>query len=42
MPAHTPEELDRLFEDALNAGNVEGLLDLYEPHAAFTAQPGRS
>jgi hypothetical protein len=31
MPATTPEEIHRLFEDAFNAGDIDGLMALYEP-----------
>jgi len=31
MPVRTPEELDRLFSQAFNAGNLEALVALYEP-----------
>jgi uncharacterized protein (TIGR02246 family) len=41
MPARKPKELDTLFEQALNAGDLDGLLALYEPNASFTAQPGQ-
>jgi ketosteroid isomerase-like protein len=41
MSARNPKELDVLFEKALNAGDLDGLLALYEPNAAFTSQPGR-
>jgi uncharacterized protein (TIGR02246 family) len=41
MSARNPKELDVLFEKALNAGDLEGLLALYEPNAAFTSQPGQ-
>ncbi|HVL70154.1 MAG TPA: nuclear transport factor 2 family protein [Vicinamibacterales bacterium] len=40
MAARTPEEIDALFERELNAGNLEGLLALYEPNATFTVEPG--
>jgi ketosteroid isomerase-like protein len=40
MTARSPEEIDRIFERELNAGNLEGLLALYEPSAAFTVEPG--
>jgi uncharacterized protein (TIGR02246 family) len=42
MSARTPEELDTLFEQELNAGNIEGLVGLYEPNATFTAEPGKN
>ena len=41
MSARRPEELDRLFAQALNAGNLDGLLALYEPNAALAPQPGQ-
>jgi uncharacterized protein (TIGR02246 family) len=40
MPATTPEEIHRLFEDAFNAGDIDGLMALYEPDAAVIPQPG--
>lgn len=40
MAARSPEEIDAVFERELNAGNLEGLLALYEPNATFTVQPG--
>ena len=40
MGARTPEEVDRQFAAALNAGNVEALVALYEPDATLTPQPG--
>jgi uncharacterized protein (TIGR02246 family) len=41
MPARTPEEVDRLFTEALNAGNVDALIALYEPQAALTPPGGK-
>ena len=41
MPARNPEELDRLFSDALNSGNLDALVALYEPHATLTPEPGQ-
>jgi uncharacterized protein (TIGR02246 family) len=40
MPATTPEEIHRLFQDAFNAGDIDGLMALYEPDAAVIPQPG--
>ena len=40
MPAMTPADLDRLFAVALNSGDVEALLALYEPNASLTPEPG--
>jgi uncharacterized protein (TIGR02246 family) len=39
MTARTPEDLDRLFAQALNAGDIEALVALYEPQAALTPMP---
>jgi uncharacterized protein (TIGR02246 family) len=41
MPAQNPEELDRLFSEALNSGNLEALVALYEPQAALSPEPGQ-
>ena len=41
MPARNPEELDRLFSDALNSGNLDALVALYEPHATLTPEPSQ-
>jgi uncharacterized protein (TIGR02246 family) len=41
MPAQTPEDLQKLFADAINAGDMERLLELYEEHAAFITGPGQ-
>ena len=41
MPARTPSELHQLFTDALNRGDLQGLLNLYEPDASFVPQPGQ-
>ena len=41
MAARSPDELDRLFSQAVNAGNLDALMALYEPEAAFTPQPGQ-
>jgi len=40
MPAHKPEELDVLFVQAFNAGDIEAMMKLYEPAASLTPQPG--
>jgi uncharacterized protein (TIGR02246 family) len=40
MPATTPEQVHRLFEEVFNAGDLDGLMELYEPDAALIAQPG--
>ena len=41
MGARTPEDLDRLFAQALNSGDLEALLRLYEPRAALRPAPGQ-
>jgi ketosteroid isomerase-like protein len=41
MAARGPEEIDRIFERELNAGNLDGVVALYEPTAAFTVEPGK-
>ena len=40
MAAQNPVELDRLFEQALNAGDIDALVALYEPKAALMPSPG--
>ena len=35
-----PVELDRLFEGALNGGDLDALVALYEPDAALMPSPG--
>lgn len=40
MNARTPEDVDRLFGEYLNAGDVEGIVALYEPGATFVPQDG--
>ena len=42
MPARNPEDLDRLFAEALNAGDLEALTKLYEPHATIRPSPGET
>jgi uncharacterized protein (TIGR02246 family) len=41
MPARSPDELDRLFSEAVNARNLDALMALYEPEAALTPRPGQ-
>ncbi len=41
MSARTPEDLGRLFTAALNAGDVEGVLRLYEPQSVLRPSPGQ-
>jgi len=40
MSAETPEQLLKAVVDGINAGNIEALMSLYEPDAAFASQPG--
>lgn len=40
MPARTPAECDRLFEDHVNAGNVEGVVALYEEGGSLVRHDG--
>ena len=42
MAARKPEEVDLLLMEAINAGNVEGALGLYEPEGTFVPQPGQA
>ena len=37
----TPEQVLQSIVDGINAGNIEALMSLYEPDAAFAAQPGK-
>ena len=42
MPSapRTPEDVHRLWEEYFVAGNLDALVSLYEPDAAFVAQSG--
>lgn len=40
MAARTPEDVDRLFGEALNAGDLEALVALYEADATLMPSPG--
>ena len=40
MPARNPAEVDALFAAALNAGDLDALVALYEPGAALMPSPG--
>ncbi len=42
MPARRPEEIHRLFTEAINAGDLEAIILLYEPTAILVPQPGQS
>jgi|ERR1041385_4499083 ketosteroid isomerase-like protein len=39
-PAAQPDDLARLFVERANAGDVDGLVALYEPDAVLTFPPG--
>ena len=39
VPAVEPEDLERLFVARVNAGDVEGLVELYEPDAVMAFPP---
>ena len=41
MPARKPEECDTLLGEALNRGDLETAVALYEPNAAFVQEPGK-
>jgi uncharacterized protein (TIGR02246 family) len=42
MLARTAEECDQLFERHINAGNLDGLIELYESDATFVPQEGEA
>jgi uncharacterized protein (TIGR02246 family) len=39
--AQTPEDITRLFVERVNAGDAQGLADLYEPDAVIAFPPGQ-
>ena len=39
--ARRPEDLDRLFLERANAGDVDGVMALYEPQAVLAFLPGQ-
>jgi ketosteroid isomerase-like protein len=41
VPAVEPEDLERLFVERVNAGDVDGLVVLYEPDAVMAFSPGK-
>jgi uncharacterized protein (TIGR02246 family) len=41
MAARKPEEIDALFAQALNAGDLDALVALYEPQASLMPSPGK-
>lgn len=40
--ARTPEDVHRLWSEYFVAGDLDGLMSLYEPDATLAAQPGAS
>ena len=40
MSRETPEHLLQSIVDGINTGNMDALMSLYEPDAAFASQPG--
>jgi uncharacterized protein (TIGR02246 family) len=40
MTAKTPEDVDRLYEERVNAGDLDGVLALYEPDATIVLPNG--
>jgi ketosteroid isomerase-like protein len=40
VPAVEPDDLERLYVERVNAGDVEGLLALFEPDAVVAYAPG--
>ncbi len=40
MSRGTPEQVLKSIVDGINTGNLDALMTLYEPDAAFAAQPG--
>ena len=38
----TPEHVLRAIVDGINTGDLDALMRLYQPQAAFAAQPGNS
>ena len=41
MAARSPEDLDELFVEKMNAGDLEAVVALYEPDATLAPQPGQ-
>ena len=41
MKAATPAQVIELFTEALNGGDIEDAMSLYEPEATFAPQPGQ-
>ena len=41
MSVDTPEKVLQAIIDGINEGNLDALMTLYEPEAAFASEPGR-
>ena len=41
MPARSPEQIQPLFREAFNAGDIDALMALYEPGASIEPEPGQ-
>ncbi|HEX9810591.1 MAG TPA: DUF4440 domain-containing protein [Burkholderiales bacterium] len=41
MPVTIPNDMSRAFVEALNAGSVEALLELYEPNVKYVIRSGK-
>ncbi|MDH3469599.1 MAG: nuclear transport factor 2 family protein [Gammaproteobacteria bacterium] len=41
MPAYKPEECDLLLIEAMEKGDVDAMVSLYEPNATFVVSPGQ-
>ena len=41
MSVRNPEEMHREFEERFNAGDIDGLMTLYEPNAVLEPAPGK-
>jgi ketosteroid isomerase-like protein len=41
LPAIEPDDLERLYVERVNAGDVDGLVALFEPDAVVAFAPGR-
>jgi uncharacterized protein (TIGR02246 family) len=42
MPAQNPQQLHQAWEKAYNSGDVDALVELYEPDAMVFPQPGNA
>jgi uncharacterized protein (TIGR02246 family) len=40
MTARKPEELSKVFAEAMNSGDLDALVSLYESDASFVPEPG--